>query len=221
MLSLERHALLTLSEAGRRRAWALRGSPRAEDEAVWRTWPDIPAICTGRRTQEGLLRVGFSFPLLRGGVRVRIASAVPEEALLSSLTPWELPALAASRGGEAARLVREHAALAADCGVRLGVFGAAAMELATEQPYLHENSDLDLVIELAEKERLRAFWEGLKRREERGVRADVELRLAPELYCKLTEWMQENSTVLCRGGAKPVLLSRRTLSEITEASGKK
>lgn len=212
MLSLERHSLLTLSGRGRDEAEENRILLLESDAAVWAQYPAIPAIFTGRRTPGGLLQIGFSYPVRDGKRRVRIASAVSETEVLSAQSPWEVAAAVAEQPTPLGTRLRQIRAIAENRGVRLGLFGAAAMEGATGLGYLHRESDLDLLIDRAPYDALKAFSEALADWEyESGSRSDAELRLSNTCYCKLRELLREQSTVLCRGGEEPLLLPRNEL----------
>ena len=219
MLSLERHSLLTLSGRGREEAERNRVLLLETDAAVWAQYPAIPAIFTGRYTPEGLLRIGFSYPVRDGKRRVRIASAVSETEVLSAQSPWEIAAEVAEQPTPLGTRLRQIRAIAENRGVRLGLFGAAAMEGATGLGYLHRESDLDLLADRAPLPVLKAFMGALADWEvETGSRSDAELRLSNTCYCKLRELLREQSTVLCRGGDEPMLLSRRIMLSMLEAA---
>lgn len=215
MLTIERHSLLYLSPAGRAQARECRVLVRESDASLWERYAAIPAIYAGRRTEDGLLQVGFSYPERENGRRVRIAAAVEEEHILSTHSPWEIAAKAMGKSGTIGDQMRGIAACCAQEGLRLGLFGAAAMETETGLAYLHRKSDLDLLVDHAPYDRLWEFYTALSEWEyENGSRCDVELRLADRCYCKLCELLRPQSTLLCRGGAEPVLLSRRAALEM-------
>ena len=218
MLKLERHSLLILNERGQTEAKNNRIFVFDHDAAIWDRFPDLPAIYTGRRGIDGFFQVGFSYPVREDARRVRIASTVSSEGIAESCTPWELATRARKSDSVIGEQMRSVAAIADAAGLRLGLFGAAAMELATGYTYLHRDSDLDLLVDRASYRRLLTFYDTLSDWEyESRHRTDVELRLSKNRYCKLRELLREQSTILCRGGEEPVLLSRRAALEMLDA----
>lgn len=212
MLTFARHDLLILSEEGRAEGWRNREVPRDHDEALWSAYPDLPAICTGYRSPEDptLLRVGFSFPERVQGMRQRIASYVSAGNIISVCTPWEIARYRDRLEGRMGDFFRSLYDTADALSLRLGVFGSTAMQLATGLPYLHDASDLDLVLDHASEDTARAFACELAVCEERfSLRADVELRLDAACYAKLKELCSDQLTVLTKGGDEPKLISRR------------
>ena len=190
------------------------------DRAVWTAYPKVPAISRGRKTREGLLCVGFSYPVRREGRRYRIASFVSEDQVISALSPWEVLGYAYKKNALTKRI---HAVseIAHRSKLRLGIFGASALELVTGLPYLYAGSDLDLVIDAAGEELLNKFYVDLAAWEaESGIQADVELRLGSNCCCKLKELMSKQCSILCKGEAEPFLLSRRSIQESLKSADK-
>lgn len=233
--SIERHDLLILSGQGREYARENRERPLQypegcvpAEESLWAAYPKIPAIFTGRRDPDhpSLLRVGFSYPVRTDGMRLRIASYVPESTVLKVITPWDLIRQArgstgigvcetvAGLSGKTGDLLGILAEAAEELSLKIGVFGSCALALATGLPYLHDSSDLDLVLDCASLDAVQAFSEKVAEGERMlGLRADIELRLDPETYIKLKEWNSKQTTVLAKGGDEPRLLSRRAVLE--------
>ena len=204
---LERHTLLFLTAAGREEAWSLRSSFSEEDRDCWSAYPDIPAIFTGRTDAHGRLQIGFSFPRRTGAVRCRMASRVSAQGAAGAVTPWEAARMSAVQTGLIGDLVRRLKE-AAGAGVRLGIFGAAALQAVTGLPYLHSGSDLDIVLRVSSRRQLEAFWPRVRELESGlGVPIDAEVRLGPRQYAKCKELFSAQCTVLMKGG-EPYLLSR-------------
>ncbi len=206
MLNLERHSLLRLSQEGYDQAWANHSAVYGNPTELWPKYQALPAIYTGRSTSNGLLRIGFSYPVLQGSSRCRIASDVDARFVEEAISPWVIT----TKAEKVFQDVYVVNALARQYGIACGIFGAAAMEIETGLPYLHRNSDLDVVIKCTNQKPLKAFYTDLLSKEqEYSFRADVELQLSEQYYCKLKELFATQHTVLCKGGEEPVLLSRR------------
>ncbi len=213
---MERHDLLELTDEGRAYAWEHRKRSRDEDTSCWREYAGIPAIYTGRTdpADTALLEIGFSFPLRVNGVRRRIGAFVPAEAIRHIQTPWELTAAGESLPGAFGDLLRNLREAAWESEVRLGLFGATALQVVTRRPYLHESSDLDLLLEAGNVDRLEDFMRFLQEEEAKtGVRIDAELKAGQELYVKFRELFYGQKTILAKGGMTPRLLSCQSVWE--------
>ncbi len=216
MLSMERHSLLRLSPEGYAQAWKNHREVCGNPYELWRAFPDLPAIYTGRKERRGLLSIGFSYPLRQGESRCRMGSAVEERFVARTISPWGLMKSAA----EQLDTVRAVAVLAERHGLSCGVFGATGMQAATGLAYLHPGSDLDIVLDRAEPEKLESFFRELAAWERReNIPVDAEVRLAEQCYCKLKELFSHQSTVLCKGGEEPVLRSRRDVFVYLRSGG--
>lgn len=104
--------------------------------------------------------------------------------------------------------------MAKQAGIGLGVFGSTAMATVTGLPYLHDASDLDLVLTPEPGARLGALGEALSLFEIKyRIHVDAEVALGEGYYGKLKELLSGSQTILAKGGEKPVLLSSRAIRD--------
>ena len=83
------------------------------------------------------------------------------------------------------------------------------MEAVTGLHYLHEGSDLDLVLDQGTIDDYKAFFQELLIWERNsGVSADVEIKIDSARYCKLKELAGRQGTVLVKGREIPELVCR-------------
>lgn len=151
-----RHALVWI-RPGWRAAVRAADPARADDVGRWLAL-DRPAVA--RRRDPGMsggeVALGIALPAAQGRARValaapagavaRVAPPVPlAEALASAPPGWRAPL--AALAGEARR-----------AGLLLRVYGSLAWEHLTGEPYLHDGSDVDLIVPGAtDGERVRAL----------------------------------------------------------------
>lgn len=156
----KRHTLLQLSEAGKQTIWANRETicPCAEIWASrWDDFADIPVITRRWDETAGWISVGMSLPLRTGNNRWRMASHISPSAVTGIITPEQAAERSLTLDHPCGAVLRTAAAPAREFGIRLGVFGSTALAGITGLPYLHENSDLDLVLEATSEHGLREF----------------------------------------------------------------
>ncbi|MCI8870866.1 MAG: malonate decarboxylase holo-[acyl-carrier-protein] synthase [Lawsonibacter sp.] len=217
----QRHDLLFLTPEGRELAWLSREEGPEWDGSCWTDFPGVPAICTGR-TREGapeLLRVGFSFPRRKNGVRCRLAGWVPLRTVVWTVTPWEAAWGGKPLTGAFGTCFRRLQRAAQTAGVPFGLFGSSALARATGLPYLHPGSDLDILLGAAPPAALERFARAAEEiQRASGVRVDGEVRIDSGRYLKFRELFLGQDTVLVKGGPQPQLLSRREALRALEAS---
>lgn len=163
-------------------------------------WP-IPAIVRRQdHPGKGMLQVGWSSWLWDSGSRFRIASAVPLGSVDTILSPYQVFERN-ERWPEAFRgLLGELRDLGENLGISLGLAGAAAMEALTGLPYLHRDSDLDLLLREKDGGNLQEFYAACTALSGRwGRKLDLELQLPGGRGVKLAEWLSDQRTVLVKG----------------------
>ena len=159
----ERHDLIYLTPEGKRQAFRY-GEKEAGDSYSRECFQKTISRCPGIvRRQEymgdgpRLLQLGFSWYERRGGSRMRFASQADFGEIVKLEKPWEV--CTGERHMKNQKLEQRLRAVLEDgkkCGIRLGVFGSCAMELATGLPYTDQGSDLDLIA-VWDKEKIRDF----------------------------------------------------------------
>jgi phosphoribosyl-dephospho-CoA transferase len=144
--------------------------------------------------RAGQIHLGVAFPFRCEGARVKSAIAVPLGKIAGFSDPFVVARGAAALGGAIGAALRDLAQIAERLGLRLGVIGSAAMEIATGLPYTTADSDLDLVVAGGNAAALEDFSAALP---DRDVRVDAEVLLRSGGGVKLAEFVSgSNSLVL-------------------------
>jgi len=215
MLSIPvRHDILILTDDGRNQAEENREYLRPGYDEVWHQYNDVPAIFTGRYNEHGDMRVGFSFPVREDGNRVRVASYICQDCIRRVITPWEIAETMITQDGCVMDLLRSVMKRAKALNVGVGVFGATAMQAVTGYKYLHESSDLDIVLKVPSPEMLDEFIKViLEIKEKSGINIDAEVCVPMIGYVKLGELVSDQSTCIVRGSFEPKLMKRNMILE--------
>lgn len=143
--------------------------------------------------------VGISFPHHEDGQRLRFAAAVLPAEIVTLISPYALvdgnfeavvPPLRALRKIKAFALVRPG---------NLGIYGASALQVVTGMRYVHDRSDLDLIIRGESIGSLRSIDSVLSVLEkEMAIKVDVEVVLGWRGEVKLKELCGKQKTVLVK-----------------------
>jgi len=209
-----RHDMLFLSPNGQSYAWEHRQTPSHEAPSVQAFFPALPGICRTWTdpTSSKFTPVGFSFPVRQNGTRIRIASDVPSSEIMSVVSPWDILPLVDRLPATPRTAIRELACASLDLGLPLGIFGSAALQALTCFPYLHETSDIDVLLPLAPPSAIQACYTHLVQLEQRySMHIDAELMVSNSCYVKLHELIRNPKTILAKGAATPTLLSCQTI----------
>jgi phosphoribosyl-dephospho-CoA transferase len=168
----------------------------------------------------GCVPVGFSEPLPYGGERWRIAAFARLEDVVRVTSPYEIVSSSIPRRTACMEALCEARDHASSLGLRLGVWGSAAMELYTGLPCTRDDSDLDLIVASMPEERLSGFMAGIMAMEESfALRIDVELDLPSGYGVQLKEFLRAGRTVLGKSVTSVTLLSReQILAELSHDS---
>lgn len=146
--------------------------------------------------RAGQVQLGLAFPFRSGGSRVKSAIVVSARQVAGFTDPFVVARGAAALGGALGAALRDLARAAEALGLRLGVIGSAAMEIATGLPYTTADSDLDLVV-AGDAAALEAFAAALRDRAD-GVRVDVEVLLRSGGGVKLAELVSGSRTLVVK-----------------------
>lgn len=193
-LRLEAHDLIQLTPAGARRLaqqaplWVERALVRAPWVVVRRAKSDgIPVGVRGERRSE------------------RFATAIAPDEVERVVTPEMLAERAFTREHPVSAALSIVRAAATDAGYRWGPAGAAAFELASGAPVLHDGSDLDCIVRAAPDDaRLERFARALV---DAPVRIDVELVFGDGWGAALDEALRERR-LLVKTADGPRLIER-------------
>jgi len=215
----KRHDLVWLSEAGR--DYALRNMedciPKLNDrdrDTLISSAPALPAIVRRQEApDDGFLCIGFSFPGIIEGVRLRISSRVPSDCIVMRKTPFDI--------AQCAKNNPDYEILQAlmDAGnnfhVQTGCFGSTALELATGLPYRHKDSDLDIFLcHYGSRRDLEMFHARLLELEARfGITIDAEIEYMEQYGIKLKELFTAGKTVLGKGLYDVALFDKKVFFE--------
>ncbi len=208
MIRSQRHDILAISDAGRR--WAVEhlspanvigGDPAQAAGLIagQRGGIKIPGIVRRHDEDgiEGAIPVGFSSPDFLDHRRMRVAAFVPEKEIAGITSPYQVLSADFALRTECLKALAAIKKVAADMGIRLGVWGSAGLEVYTGLPYTHAASDLDLLVPMSEPGLLRAFAgcaAAVGRRH--GCRLDIEVDLPSGYGVKLLELLQDTDLVL-------------------------
>jgi phosphoribosyl-dephospho-CoA transferase len=217
----KRHDLVWLSDAGL--DYALKNIQNCipiEIEAIEKklrsvlfSAPPIPAIVRRQEEANGPLRalcVGFSFPEIIDGTRLRFASKVPLDCVIKHETPFDV-----LEYDEFNLPDKEAIKVLKDIGnkyhTRVGLFGSAALQLVTGLPYRQKKSDLDVyLLHDGSEGDLAHFFRQLSLIEERYyIKIDAELECRGEYGVKLKELFGPGKTVLGKGLYDVILLEKK------------
>ena len=219
-----RHTLLRLSRAGEELLWLHREAAYpnpAAWEAVWDRFRSLPVITRRRAAPGELIPVGVSLPIRRDGGRWRMASQVPLDEVVESISAVRVSEMCAGLSLPFSQLMAELLRQAPLYGAAAGLFGSAALETVTGLPYCHTGSDLDILLLPQEGADLPALGGLLRRLEEKwSLRIDAEVALGSERYGKLAELLSGSGTILVKGGPDPVLCSTRAVLASLGSGGK-
>ena len=217
----KRHDLLWLSDAGKEYAVSniqscIPNAAESEIKDFVFSAASIPAIV---RRQDmatgGLISVGFSFPKIIDGVRLRIASAVPPDCIIGFKTPFDVAHDYKKKQPNVPHspLVEELINAGFEYNVQVGFFGSIALGMVTDLPYWNNNSDMDLYLRcLGNWEELVLFHEQLLKLEESSaIVMDAEIEYKEEYGVKLKELFGPGKTALGKGLYEAVILPKDAL----------
>lgn len=228
----KRHTLVDISDAGRKSLLATMMSEECDRRISFRQASElllpefagarIPGIV--RRADVVLpadaVAVGFSGLCVGPAGRPRLAATIDIANIVNVLSPYALMALPISGRTRSLWALQAAEELSKRLGLRLGVWGSAALEVCTGLPYTHQESDLDLLVAPASLDVLMNFLEDIYSLEKRfSVRIDVELDLADGYGVQLKELMGSGRMILGKSLADVALLSREHIcSQLPESS---
>ena len=218
MIPFKRHDLVWLSEAGRN--YALRNieycTPLLNDsekEKLILGTPPIPAIVRRQETpNDDFICIGFSFPKIIDGVRLRIGSRVSSDCIVTRKTPFD--AVQCEKNNSDYEVLLALMEAGDNFNVQVGCFGSTALQLVTGLPYRHKDSDLDIYLcHHGNKRELELFFARLSELEGRfDVTIDAEIEYSGQYGIKLKELFAPGRTVLGKGLYDVVLFNKKDLA---------
>jgi phosphoribosyl-dephospho-CoA transferase len=209
----KRHDLLWLSDAGLDYALEnFQDCVPAVTDMELRTLlssAEIPAIVRRQESKgDDLIFIGFSFPKIIDGTRLRLSSKVPADFVIKHKTPFDVLEYDIDRlpDGEAIKTLVEAGK---NYHTQIGLFGSAALQLVTGLPYREEKSDLDIYLRhKGNDQELALFYQRLILIEGQfGLGIDAEIEYM-EYGVKIKELFGKGKTVLGKGLYDVVLLEK-------------
>ena len=190
---LHRHDLLQAEPA----AWQamLRGYPSIADLPLVADWArhGRPAIVRRRMAGDFSDSVPAALPLPPCYGKLRVAFSFPSGAAVVALPPVSLCDAARTAPAEWKPVISTLLDLGETLKISPRVFGALLWEHKTGLPYLHAQSDLDLVWSISDEQAARLLVERLHRLDaESPVRLDGELQLPDGAGVNWRELAQSN-----------------------------
>lgn len=180
---------------------------------------EIPGIIRRSAPCDGFgIGIGISFPLFDDGSRLRFATSVAAESIRAVQTPCDIIDLPFDTSVKPLRVLSEIKQALPEWQGRIGVFGASALQIVTRLPYLHEGSDIDLVLDGGTPDALLEAYRTLREYESScGIRIDAEVIAARRLGIKLGELFSNQKTVLAKTINSVEILDRREVMGLLEA----
>jgi phosphoribosyl-dephospho-CoA transferase len=214
-LPYKRHDLLWLSDEGK--VIALRNIkntiPTVDNDEISSfilSNPPVPAIvCRQENPEDNLLCIGFSFPRIIDGVRLRAQSKVLPDCIIDHKTPFDV-AKYDKKLLPAREILETIISIGDNHHIELGCFGSVALQLVTGLPYMRENSDLDIYLRLhGNRHDLEVFFQQLLECEKKyGITIDAEIEYQGQYGVKLKELFASGKTMLGKGLYDVVLLEK-------------
>ena len=177
--------------------------------------PQIPAIVRRQETgKNNLLYIGFSFPEVIDGVRLRISSKTPLDCIIKHTPPFDL-ALYDKKNSPFPEILDALVSAGDKFKVQVGCFGSAALQMVTGLPYIQKNSDLDIYLRHSGTfQELEQFFARLVALEKQsGVIIDAEIEFQCQYGVKLKELFAEGKTVLGKGLYDVALLRKEDIAK--------
>lgn len=185
--------------------WGMTHDQLPADAPAWAATvlaAGLPVVVRRAPVRAGAIPVG-----LRGSSRAeRYGCWMPLRAVVARMVPEALPAQAVAGELPALRALSQVRPLLDGLGLAWGITGGVGYQLATGQPVLHPDSDLDLLLRCAQPiDRARAA-RLLARLELLPCRVDLQLE-TPAGGVALREWASGARQVLLKAADGPQLVN--------------
>lgn len=219
---MARHDLLILTEDGQERAlleagiadhYFLMEKKKEYEKFFEETWC-IPAIVRKQeRDMESWIDTGFSFPWFENGQRIRLSGRVLFREIVKKLSPFDvMKVFQGSLENQFTSFLKELINISSQYGISLGVYGSAALEMVSGLPYLHEASDIDLIMKaFPVSEMEQCYWDICNEARKFGIKADMEIRLEQIGDVKAQELFSKQKTLMVRGEKEIFLWDREKM----------
>ncbi len=224
---MNRHQLLHVTDAG----WQMLREPH--DRYGW-PWPDLyeywqqqgcpPAImCRQPKSVPlNMMAVAWSFPERCHGIRMGGSALVRRDQVLSGVDPYRLSQNYSSLPSPWEQLLAELSETSREHQIEIGLFGSCALQIATGLPYLHQDSDLDLLLRAADPDGLLPVWEQCRYLSlSAGIKLDAEIDFGSYGQIKAEELFSGSKTLLLKGVTGARLVTTEEIESIIEKTKEK
>lgn len=201
MLLTEEGQERALDEAGINGDPFLRQRQREYEASAGEAWC-IPAIFKRQESwHEETWEAGFSFPWFRQGHRIRLLGEVRKRDVVKIFSPFDIFKCPMdsleTRWRKFFDCLREASG---EFSAGAGIYGSAALTILSGLPYLHRDSDIDLIVEAIPVQKMAGFYRCVQKiSEEYGIRMDMEIRVDGEGDVKAQELFCSQNTIVVRG----------------------
>jgi phosphoribosyl-dephospho-CoA transferase len=156
--------------------------------------------------------VGFSSPSRIAGNRLRIAGFVPASEVIQLVSPFTVIDRGFDPRTPCLKALVEIRSVAGELGIKLGVWGSAALEIYTGLQYMDEASDLDLLIGMTRLDTIQTFTDRISEITRKfHCKVDLELDLFSGYGVKVAELFMHTDTVLAKGLNNVILLPKQDI----------
>ncbi|HED1419665.1 TPA: malonate decarboxylase holo-[acyl-carrier-protein] synthase [Kluyvera georgiana] len=163
--------------------------------------------------------LGFCFPIRWHGLRLRLASGAPVDAIVSYSTPEQTASLPVADTTCATRAFNTLRQAWRWPDLHLGVWGSVALEIMTPWQWTDSESDLDIHFAPTSLDDLTECQTTLNRIEQKfQLRIDGEIYLSDGYAINIKEWFSGSSTLLAKGENDVQIITRQHVAELSRAS---
>lgn len=173
----------------------------------------IPAIIRRgddlEKSQKGKIPIGISLPFRMEGQRVRFASWIDQQDILRVISPFQISSLPFKTLSNSLATLRQLINQWPVATTGLGIWGANALEILTGLNYTDDKSDVDILINCNEIDKLKKINKLVELLEMQHLcRIDIELTLDNNYGISLKEFFQHSSYVLGKSLTDVILLNK-------------
>lgn len=222
-----RHQLLQITSAGwqtLRDPHDRQGRPWADLYEYWQRQGRPPAILCRQPADTPLnwLLVAWSFAERRQGLRVGGSAFVRRDQVLPCGDPYRLSQRNKELPSPWGPLLADLVEAGRERQVEIGLFGSCALQAATGLPYLHQASDLDLLLRASDRVCLSQVWERCRDLcLNAAVMLDAEVDFGSFGQIKAEELFSGSKTFLLKSVAGVRLVTTEEIDNIIEKAKEK
>lgn len=213
--TINRHSIIYISDDAKKKIYEtlsnnLEGDSLRLAKEIFKENQKIPGFVRRDEPKLDHIAIGFVHYCRIDDNRLRLGTYVHKKDILTVMSPYDLlhrKAYSLNLSLECMKVLASLTQMADLYDLKVGVFGSAALELATDLPYVDEASDIDLLIKAAPYEKLLDFYRCAKENF-KGINLDFEVELPNGYGVKLAEIFMETKTILGKSLSDVRLLER-------------